>query len=147
MKRDTTPWTLIYSNTPKDNLDNTIRLFLSPDKKTIEMQVNSWIVRIENTQKGWQIKQDSYTKNAQNLYRDLHQINKNINLSNINIDHNLTLFAVGKKDRYLMQLETLCESAACFRLATLVNKKTHKHLCQICWQEYQNQWGKLNVST
>lgn len=123
MKKQPAPWTLVYHNAPKgfDSLFGTERVFLSPDQKTIEMQVNqdkfnhsldfgwqAWIIRVQYGEKGWQIKQDGYTDTAKYLYQELFKVPENVveDMELKDIHYSIVTYAVQKKDLYLLENDT-----------------------------------------
>ncbi|MXV74839.1 hypothetical protein F4Z99_11235, partial [Candidatus Poribacteria bacterium] len=110
MKQKPIPWTLVYTDAPKglDSLFGTVRVYLSPDQETIEIQTNSkginsnwefgwraWITRVEyDPKKGWQLKQDRYARFAENVYRELFDIPEGTDLSDKDIGYTLTTYAI-----------------------------------------------------
>lgn len=122
MKSKPTPWTLVHHDAPKglDSLYGTVRIYLSPDQKTIEIQVNSeglnsqdystwsaWIIRVRYGKDGWQIKKDKYTSSARHIYEELFRINIDVTekIKIENIHYSIVTYAISKKDQYLMSLE------------------------------------------
>ena len=122
MKQKPIPWTLVYSNAPKglDSLFGTVRVYLSPDQETIEIQTNSkgirsqsleyewsaWITQVEyDPKKGWQLKQNRYARFAENVYRELFDIPEETDLSDKDIGYTLTTYAITKKDIHLIDLK------------------------------------------
>jgi len=115
------PWTLVHSDAPKglDSLFGTVRVYLSPDQQTIEIQVNSqglnsildfgwyaWIIRVQYEKKGWGIKKDGYAISAKKLYQELFEIPEDVvgNMDLADIHYSITTYAIMKKDTYLMGL-------------------------------------------
>ena len=118
MKPKPIPWTLVYHNAPKglDTLFGTIRVYLSPDQKTIEIQVNSdglnsgdysswsaWIIRIQYAKNGWQIKNDNYKPSARHIHEELFKIDEEMKIEDIH--YSIVTYAISKKDQYLMNPE------------------------------------------
>ena len=115
------PWTLVYSDAPKGlgSLMGSVRVFLSPDQKTIELQVNAngftnspylnweaWIIRFQyDPKKGWQVKEDQYTNSIEEVYREFHHLSADDDISCIDIAYTLTTYAIQKKDQYLLELK------------------------------------------
>jgi len=124
MKQKPIPWTLVHSDAPKDlnNLFGTVRVYLSPDQQTIEIQVNSqglnnvlnfnwyaWIIRVQYGKKGWEIKKDGYAISAKNLYQELFEVPEDVvdEIDLADIHYSITTYAIMKKDTYLMGLYIL----------------------------------------
>ena len=117
MKSKVIPWTLVHHNAPKglDSLYGTVRVYLSPNQKTIEVQTNNeglnnqdysdwsaWIIRIQYGKDGWQIKKDNYTPSARHIYEELFETDEKMKIEDIH--YSIVTYAISKKDQYLMNL-------------------------------------------